>query len=202
MLSKRRLNRSLSKPGSSPATYSLIVSTAIRITASAQRLDTTENLRSFFSVPRDRLARMKATAVCGTICGCPGRILCKSGKSSVQPSNTMLETKIPKPLTAFGISTKGEPQGSTKSADGLCKVPAPIVLLCGSVTFLEGESHSKLDLATRCGSFGDRSKLRCVYEAIRRAEIRVIESVEGLGTYLKLDLLGDRKLTLQRQIES
>src|SRR6185369_3551877 len=68
-------------------------------------------------------------------------------------------------------------------------------------TPLERESHAKLDLTTRCSSFRDRSKLWRINEAIRCAEIRVIECIEGLGPYLELHLFGDGKLTLQREIE-
>src|SRR5215510_9328986 len=71
-----------------------------------------------------------------------------------------------------------------------------------SDSWLERESRAKLDLTTGCGGFRDRSKLRCVDEAIRCAEIHMIECVKSLGPYLELDLLRNRKLTLQRQIES
>src|SRR6266513_2190422 len=67
---------------------------------------------------------------------------------------------------------------------------------------LERESHPELDLTTRRCGFCDRSKLWSVYKSVRRSKIRVIESVESLGTYLELDLLGNRKLSLQREIES
>src|SRR6185503_3712908 len=134
------------------------MSIAIRMTASAQSTDTTASPRLLFSVARDKLARMKATAVRGTICGCPGTILCRTGRVTVQPSNTRVGTKTPEPLTTL--------ERSTKSTDCLPEVFAPSVLFCGSLTFLEGESHAKLDLTTGCGSFRDRSKLWRIDEAI------------------------------------
>ena len=79
------------------------MSSAITRTASAQIPDTTALL---FSSPSDTLARIKVTAVSGTICGCPGRMLCRIGTSNVQPSSTRLEITTPKPLTTFGMNTK------------------------------------------------------------------------------------------------
>ena len=48
-----------------------------------------------------------------------------------------------------------------------------------------------MDFASGRSCFGDGAELRCVYKAIRRAEIRVIESVEEFGTKLKLDEFGE-----------
>ena len=100
----------------------MIMSDAIRITARAQNPDTTPNLCRCFTVPSDKLARMKATAVSGTICGCPGRMLCRTGSSNIQPSNTTLEIKTPNPLTAFGMSLKGAPSKGTANTNGFDKL--------------------------------------------------------------------------------
>ena len=58
---------------------------------------------------------------------------------------------------------------------------------------LKRNAHAELDFAAgRCG-FGDRAELRCVDEAIRSSEIRLIECVECFSANLQPDGLRHRK---------
>src|SRR5205085_9696551 len=67
-----------------------------------------------------------------------------------------------------------------------------------SILFLlsERQLRAKLDLTAGCSGFRDSSKLWRVHEPIRRAKIDMIQSVESFCPQLKLNLLGDGKLTL------
>ncbi len=49
---------------------------------------------------------------------------------------------------------------------------------------LEREPRPKLNLSRWCRGFGYGSELRRIHEAIRRSQIRVVESVESLDANL------------------
>jgi hypothetical protein len=67
---------------------------------------------------------------------------------------------------------------------------------------LKRKSQAELYLAAWCRGLGDSPELRRVYEAIRSAEICVIQRVECFSTYLQLYSLRHRELSLQREIQS
>ena len=50
---------------------------------------------------------------------------------------------------------------------------------------LERETYAQLDLATRGRRFRDSAKLRCVYEAVWRSQIRTVECIKGFSAKLK-----------------
>jgi len=66
---------------------------------------------------------------------------------------------------------------------------------------LQTDPRTQLDLPARRGRFGDAAELRGIYKAVRRPQIRVIESVKELGAELEAGLFGDAKVTNERKIE-
>src|ERR1043165_3944785 len=61
--------------------------------------------------------------------------------------------------------------------------------------------RAELNLSSRSCGFSDRTELWRVDEAIRRAQIYVVESIKELGAKLKFHFLSDIELALQSEIE-
>ena len=59
-------------------------------------------------------------------------------------------------------------------------------------SFLEADACAELDLAARCGYFGDAAEAGGIHEPVRRAQVGVIERVEELCARLKTSLLSQR----------
>src|ERR1043165_6066147 len=67
--------------------------------------------------------------------------------------------------------------------------------------YSEREAQAELNLSSGRRGLGDGAELRRVDEAVRRAEVRVVQGVEELGAELEAHLLGDGELALQREVE-
>src|ERR1700730_9489471 len=66
---------------------------------------------------------------------------------------------------------------------------------------LKRQTGAELDFAPRGGGFADRAELWGVHEAVRRAEIGVVEGIEELGAKLKFGTLGEVKGASEREVE-
>src|ERR1700730_17273149 len=66
---------------------------------------------------------------------------------------------------------------------------------------LKRQTGAELDFAPRGGGFADSAELRGVHEAVRRAEIGVIEGVEEFGAELKFGALGEIEGAGERQVK-
>src|SRR5260370_5944283 len=67
---------------------------------------------------------------------------------------------------------------------------------------LERDASAELDFAAGRGGFADGAELRGVHEAVRRAEIDVVEGVEKFAAELEFGALGEVESTSEREVES
>ncbi len=63
---------------------------------------------------------------------------------------------------------------------------------------LKRDASAELDFTPRGGSFADGAELRRVHEAIRRAEIDMVEGVEEFGAELEFGALGEIESASER----
>jgi hypothetical protein len=79
-----------------------------------------------------------------------------------------------------------------------------VTSLCGAFIFhvLEGNPGAQLDFASWRHRHGDGSKLRSIHEAVRRAQIYLVQSVEGFGSELEIGPFADAKGSSKREVQS
>src|SRR6185437_12728616 len=81
-------------------------------------------------------------------------------------------------------------------------ISVPFIVSCTLIKLkLEGQPRAQLDLAAWRGGFGDSAELGRIHEAVRGAQVRMVECVEEFPAELKSGVLGNGEITRQREIE-